>query len=342
MIKLEVGEFSQTDWNKVVSDYSDLSMIQTWEYGQAKAQNSSWKAHRGVFTDDGNAVAAVQVMVREIPGLKRGLAWINRGPLWHRSQNQDDILQGLLEQIRQFWAIKHNLYVRVALPLQAQETPSQEALKSLDYQRARCLGWSSMRLDISVPEEVLRKGLQQKWRNCLHKSERLDLKLQMGSDGALLRDFLFDYKHMIEERKLSTGMTPEFLESMQNLLPADQKMVVLRCFYQDKAVASVLLARYGQVAEYFAGVVGKEGRAVNAGHLLLWRGVCAMKAMGHRWFDLGGADPNLTPDGIMHFKMGLGGAPYRLAEEIETYRKDLMTRFVRWRVCRVRKETASV
>ena len=72
--------------------------------------------------------------------------------------------------------------------------------------------------------------------------------------------------------------------------------------------------------------------AVNAGQLLLWRAVAAMKEHGGRGFDLGGLDVDLTPPGIYRFKDGLGGVPYRLAPELEALGGGLLGRLVRWRV----------
>ena len=91
---------------------------------------------------------------------------------------------------------------------------------------------------------------------------------------------------------------------------------------------------YGHIN--LAGNVWDEGRRLNAGQLLLWRAVCAMKEHGIRWFDVSGLDPDLTPPGIRTFKEGLSGVPYRLAPELEALGGGPLGRLVRWRVRRAR------
>ena len=94
-------------------------------------------------------------------------------------------------------------------------------------------------------------------------------------------------------------------------------MWVLTARLKEVKLGSILIATYGNSAEYLAGAVNEHGKQVNAGQFLLWNALCAMKNKGFEWFDLGGADPQKTPAGIMHFKQGLNGLPYQLVGEYE-------------------------
>ena len=60
------------------------------------------------------------------------------------------------------------------------------------------------------------------------------------------------------------------------------------------------------------GWAGPQGRWHNAGTLLLWRGLLALRGRGVARLDLGGIDTRRAP-GIARFKLGTGATPYALA-----------------------------
>ena len=57
-----------------------------------------------------------------------------------------------------------------------------------------------------------------------------------------------------------------------------------------------------------------------------------MKKRGFSWFDVGGAHPDNTPQGILHFKRGLKGKPYQLMGEVEAYQDGILNRMIRKRI----------
>lgn len=338
MIRLVTRGFPQHEWTHLVSGFYDLSLVQTWEYAEAKTQAASWRVEQAVFVDGERVVGAVQALVRPIPWLQRGLVWINRGPLWRRSKNEDpSLLVAMMEELRRHWVDKQHIYLRIAPPNREGEV-DVNALKEIGYRRDDNLeGWASARLDLSLPVEALRNQLQQKWRNCLNKAERLRLTVQTGCDALAFDQFLREYKRMLLDRKYCTSATPVLLSRLQALLPPERKLWVLTAHQNGQSLGAVLIARYGETCEYLAGAINDAGRAVNAGQLLLWRAACEMKNLGHRWLDLGGMDPKQTPSGIFHFKSGLGGVPYRLMGELEAHDGSWLSKIVRWRVRRVRQ-----
>lgn len=339
MLQLLVRDFSQTEWAEIVSGFQDLSLLQTWEFGEAKAQSSQWSVQRSiVLNDSGNVVSAVQMMVRQIPVISRGMIWINRGPLWKKQANGEG-MQGLLDTLdtlRQYWVDTRHMYLRVALPTDRGQLSSDQ-LYPLGYQPAGYPGWASARLDLTQSLETLRNHLHQKWRNALNKSERLGLGLEIGSSDDLFEIFLSEYKQMLLRRTFETNVTPQMLKQLQNMLPEERKGLVLIARDCGMIRGSILVARYGDTCEYLAATIRREGRASNAGYFLIWNAISAAKNMGYRWFDLGGIDHQNTPHGIFHFKSGLGAALYRLTDELETRNKDLVSQLVRWRARRARR-----
>ena len=335
MVALGVRTFSRSEWSGLIAGFADRSLMQCWEYAEAKALTGPWRVERGLFTEGGLTAGAYQALVRRLPcGLPGGLVWINRGPLWRDAgAERADVgpLVALMAALRNHYADRRGLYLRLAPPV-ADGSLSDDDVRRAGLARAGTPGWASAVLDLTVPEATLRAGLRQKWRNGLNKAERAGLLVRSGSGQGPFAAFLSGHGTLNARPGLATGVTAEFLCALQALLPEDRRMEAFVAESDGTVVGSVLMARYGGYCEYLAGNLTDEGRRLGAGQLLLWRAACAMKGAGMRRFDLGGLDPEETPAGIVRFKDGLGGTRYRLAPELEAGGGGVLGRLVRWRV----------
>ncbi len=109
MLRLVNRAFSQSEWTDIVSAFYDLSLLQTWEYAEAKQQTGPWRVERAVCVDGERIVGAVQALVRPVPFLGKGLVWINRGPLWRRQLEGDiSTLRLMLEEISRYLLSTYN------------------------------------------------------------------------------------------------------------------------------------------------------------------------------------------------------------------------------------------
>ena len=336
-MKMEIREFGQEEWYKIVSDFEELSLMQTWEYAEAKAKVSPWKVTRAIFLQENKIVAATQGLMRTIPFLNRGLVWINRAPLWRKLKEDGNSIQlaGMLQELRRYWVEEKKMYLRIAPPILDDEESGLILTKAGFAFCNPSLKWTSARIDLTKTEEELRKGLKQKWRNCLNKAERLGLSFEFGVSPWLMEELVDEYRKMFQSKNLKSTVSPEFIKTLQNLLPDEKKMWVFTGIYNSERLGSILIAPYGDTCEYLVGAVNEIGKKYNTGQFLLWHAICEMKKLGYKWFDVGGADPEGTPPGILHFKEGMGGKPYKLVGELEAYKRSFFTEAIRWRVNRV-------
>jgi lipid II:glycine glycyltransferase (peptidoglycan interpeptide bridge formation enzyme) len=336
MIKMITRQFSQTEWSDIVSGFRDLSLLQTWEYVEAKAASGQWKIERAVFMDGDTVVGAVQVLVRQVKWLNGGLAWVSRGPLWRKNGATASTLAEMLKCLNQYWVGKRRMYLRI-LPTLLETETAPGFFDGIGYRLTEgSITWSSSRVDLSQPLEVLRARLQQKWRNCLNKAERLGVTVESGTDGDIFNEVLNEYRTTLREKSFATGVTPDLLHRLQSLAPDERKLWALAGRRDGQRLGGLLIARYGGVCEYLVGAVNDPGKAVNAGQLLLWSAIEQMKERGYCWFDLGGMDPVRTRKGVLHFKKGVNGGPYQLVGEFEAFNKSLMNHAIRWRIRQAR------
>jgi len=344
MVRLTVTDVTnQHDaWESALAGLRDLSLLQCRAYGDAKSASGPWTVERLLFIGEGGKVAgACQVMIRTLPLGLGGLAWVNRGPLWRPASAAEAggghtaSLIAMLAALKSRYVDERGLYLRVQ-PNVADGALPASSLAKTGLEAAYAPGWVSARIDLGMPLEDLRRGLKQKWRNCLNKAERQEIEIRAAEDGDAMEDFLGGHANM----EFAGTVTAEFLRALQAALPHGEKLTAVAAYQDNEYLGGALIARYGDTAEYLAGNTTSEGRRLNAGQLALWSAVEAAQGEGRRWFDLGGMDKALTPQGIYHFKEGLGGAEYQLTGEVEALPRGLtggtLGAMVRWRVNRER------
>lgn len=308
-------------WDAALAGFGGISLLQTWAFGAAKEEEGGWRAERLDFRQGGTLVGMAQVMVKPLPVVGGGLAWVNRGPLTVPGAEAE-----VLAALRQAY-LGRGFYLRVAPPVA--ELPQVAGFRSTGR-----IGWASAVVDLARPLDAVRASLDGKWRNALKKGEKAGLDLVSGSEGPVLDSFLAAHARFLESKRLPTTVTPPLMAALARLAPAAARPVVHVARQGGEAVGGVLFVRYGDTCEYLAGHSTEAGRAVNATHVLLWRAIAEMQARGAAACDLGGLDDQRTPPGIRLFKRGLNGVPYRLAEDIEACPASPLAWAVRWKVGR--------
>lgn len=333
MVRFLPAPYTQSEWDAIVAPLKGLALPQIWSWGEVKGETASWRVERGLLKEGENLVGAAQVMVRRVPFIGSGVAWVSRGPLYGSAS--EAMYPDLLTALRKHYVNDRKLHLRVVPALPA-EACDLAGLARAGFRHSGAPGWVSALVNLSLQEEELRRGLDQKWRNALNKAERQKLVVKDASDGPDFSVILRQYEQFLGERGFVSSVTPQLLARLQQRLPDDHKMTASHCTLGTESLGTIVIARYGDRAEYLVGALSTEGRRYNVGQLLLWRALLAAKAAGARWFDLGGMDPLVTPKGIFNFKSGVGGTIYRLADELEADDSGLRARLVRWRIARAR------
>jgi len=331
MIQISLVECSGSEWTARISGYAGLSLMQTGAFGDAKSGLEGWIVERGLLLRDDKTIGVFQILIKTLPVIGGGLAWLNRGPLLADTGDCSTALTTL----KRHYTDERGFYLRVAPAVQATDMGPFDA-----YEATGSPGWASAVLDLTPDIDDLRAGLRRNWRSHLNKAGRSQLEVSAGVEGAPYESFLTGYAAFINDLGLNTSVTPALITRLQESLPTEQRMRAYVCSLDGDVVAGVLIAGYGDTAEYIAAHSTDAGRKLGGGQLLLWQAITDAKKAGFSHFDLGGMDPDQTPPGIYKFKEGIGATPYRLAPEIEALGNTwagLTARAVRWRVRRARR-----
>lgn len=287
-------------------DRADLSnLLQSWAWGEAKAEVEGWRPRRGLIRLHGKAVAAFQALEKRWGPIR--LARLNRGPVLFA----DADLAAVVGTLRRRWR-----WWNAGALLIAPELPGGEGsttlLRGLGLRRRAAPIWQSAWLDLAPDPADLRKSLNGKWRNMLVNAEKAGLDIECREGIAGVEWLMPRYQTMMDDKGFA-ATSPAMVRALARHAPAAD-MLTFIASRQGEPASAVLVVRHGATATYLIGWNDELGRTTRANHLLLWQALLACRERGCRRFDLGGIDDALTP-GVARFKRGLNGHDYALAGE---------------------------
>lgn len=312
--EVQVDRMTEARWNEALDGFEDASLYQTWAYGAVSwsdRQLSHLTLHR-----DGRPVALAQFRVVRLPVVRRGVAYLRWGPVctprgesWNPDRCRDAAHAIVAEYAR-----RRRLLVRIlpALPVGDERWSAAGRIWSELGFRADpgVRPYRTLRLDLTPPLDVLRKQLDQKWRNQLNGAERNGLTLREGTGRDLYDIFLRLYHEMMARKNFDTTVDPDAFGRIQERLPESQKMLVFISEKDGQPMTALVASRVGESGIYLLGATSDAGMKSKGSYLLQWRMIERLKALGCRGYDLGGIDPEKNP-GVYHFKQGMGGDEIR-------------------------------
>lgn len=302
-------------WQQLLQVASGSNLLQSWSYGQSKANTGSWHVQRLVLSQAGRPLAIAQVLQKKLGGVL-SISRINRGPLFLPAADagqQQACFRRLAAELGRLtrgrvlsWAPEARL--------------TGEKLLQLDAVGFRLLsprGWSSSMIDLGQEEAILRSGLSGNWRNMLNVAQRKLLqpgvRIDELDDESVFEPLLENCVDMMRERGVHFPVAL-YRDLRQQLERDGQPGMLLAMRNGEQLLAATWAVPHGDTATYLLGWSGEEGRKLHAHHLLLWETLLRLKARGLRYFDLGGIDDERT-GGIAAFKLGMGGKRYSLVGE---------------------------
>ena len=306
-----IDQITEAEWNDLLPQFADANLYQTWAYGAV-----SWGAKNLshlLLKSAGQVVGMAQFRIVRVPLLSSGIAYLRWGPLSRRcdAPPDPDLLPALLEAIADEYARRRRLLVRI-LPNVFRDDPAAPAFETacaeFGFQPGTAAApYRTIRVDLGSPPELIRKRLDQKWRNQLNAAERNGLTIREGSGDELFAEFTAIYRELLARKQFETTVEIDEFARIQRALPEPLKMRVLLCEKDGKLLAGLVGAAIGDTGVYLLGATSSEGMKAKGSYLLQWRIMQWLRERGCRWYDLGGVNPTRNP-GVYHFKSGFGGA----------------------------------
>jgi len=315
------------------SDRSSISFLQVPSWAAAKAEWSH--ASLGWFDDD-VIVGAGLVLLRQVPRVKRYLAYLPEGPDidWTGARTGRDLadwLDPLADVLRAMGAfavklgpvavvrrwhadtLKDAIAVGTARRLRDVEPDESfpEALAVAD--RLRDLGWSQKadtgagfgdvqpRYVFQVPlagrtEADLLAGFNQLWRRNIKKAEKAGVEVVVGTC-----DDLPAFHQVYVETAERDRFTPRGLAYFQRMYRAmkaedENRIRLYLARHEGRVLAATTMVRVGTHSWYSYGASSNEGRDVRPSNAIQWAMIRDSLAAGCELYDMRGISDTLDPE----------------------------------------------
>jgi vancomycin resistance protein VanK len=349
---LTVRPISEDDHLAFVASRRSASFLQTPAWGRVK---SEWRRESLGWYDGDELVGAALVLYRQLPKVKRYLAYLPEGPLvdW-----TSDALDGWLAPMTAHLKKQGAFGVRMGPPVvtrtwtaaQVKAGIADDAVRRLDdlppehrdgtgarvVAQLHDLGWRRQEAEggfaagqpqyvFQIPlagrtEDDVLKGMNQLWRRNIKKADKQGVEVTSSSTAADLKAFHDLYVHTAE-RDHFTPRPLSYFTTMVEALGAESPDRIRLWFarHEGDLVAATIAIRVGAHAWYSYGASSTEKRDVRGSNAIQWAMIRDAIAAGADVYDLRGITDTLDPDdshvGLIQFKVGTGGEAVEYAGE---------------------------
>ena len=349
---LSVRPISPSEHLAFLEEQRSASFLQTPAWGQVK---NEWRRESLGWFDGATLVGAALVLYRQLPKLKRYLAYLPEGPVIDWSS---DDLAAWLAPLTTHLGRQGAFGVRMGPPVptrrwtaaQVKEGIADESVRRLadlapterDPVGARVvaqlteLGWRPQVTEggfaagqpqyvFQIPlagrtEEDVLKGMNQLWRRNIKKADKLGVEVTSSTSSDDLAAFHELYVHTAE-RDHFTPRPLAYFRTMVDALSGEDPGRITLWFarHEGELVASTIAIRVGAHAWYSYGASSTEKRDVRGSNAIQWAMIRDAIAAGADVYDLRGITDTLDPDdshvGLIQFKVGTGGEAVEYAGE---------------------------
>jgi len=304
-------------WNEHWLRIRQASLLQSWEYGEAKSQTQHFQTQRFLLQNETEeAVGLVQALVYSLPVIG-GVARINRGPVFVSDFRHVSLLpeciKGIMTAIRET-AERQRWHFLSIVPNLLNNEELIPILTELGFRKRDRVPVSSGVIDLSRNVEQIRAGFHSKWRNLLTKSEKMGLELEIPSPSSALPFLINEYRKMQRDKNFK-GLPTSLIKAIVGQQGGPTwNCRILYALHEGTRHGAIMVVGHGDTCTYLIAWTSGEGRRLQANYFLLWKAMLLFRELGYTFFDVGGLGANTTA-GVNHFKSGLKGQEYSLLGE---------------------------
>ncbi|MBN1889893.1 MAG: peptidoglycan bridge formation glycyltransferase FemA/FemB family protein [Thermoflexales bacterium] len=316
-------EPAPAEWDSFVASHPAGHILQTWAWGALKTR-FGWQAARLALTDGARLVAGAQVLFRRLPLRLGTIAYVPRGPLVDRDDEQT--VHSLQDSLDQLCRAQRAAWLKI----------EPEAANS-KYQIAGCKLQPSSHT-VQPPRTIVvdLRGSEEELLARMHAKTRYNIRLA-GRKGVTVRsgtaEDLDAFYALMETTGTRDGFGVHSLDYYRAafelfVLPGHARLLLAQV--GDTVVAGVMVFALGEAGQgrawYFYGASGDAHRDKMPNYALQWEAMRWAREIGCVSYDLWG-----IPDedeskleahylerhdglwGVYRFKRGFGGRVIRYA-----------------------------
>jgi peptidoglycan pentaglycine glycine transferase (the first glycine) len=301
---------SQDVWDGFVRKSSG-HVLQSYAWGELKSRYG-WQAERWGRLEASHIQSGAQVLLRRLlPGLR--IAYIPRGPI----SPQPNFVGALRSTLQ-----SRGIFLLKVEPNWLRDDLGDEIMAGASFHRSAetIQPPSTIRLDLTRPEDAILSGMKPKWRYNIRLSEKKGVVVREGTAADL--PFFYELLLITAKRdRFAVHPRAYYCEAFELLAGRD----AARLFVAElggQVLAMIFATAFEDEAIYLYGASGNLHRNVMPNHALHWAAIQWAKARGCKRYDLWGvpaaevgATPStgtaelssFLPDSLAQFKRGFGG-----------------------------------
>lgn len=299
---------SRAKWYELLGQFSDANLYQTWDYDAVRFGERNL-SHL-VLKHGEEIVAVAQARLAGLPRLRLGAAYVRWGPVWHRTGRANNVidLRMALRALRNEFVCRRGLFLRIyPLAFASNEDTLPDHLAAEQFiPTPQETPQQTILLNLESPLAEIRKGFEQKWRNCLNHAERNSLVITQGTGDSLFEDFIPLYRELVARKKFTESNDINEFKRIQASLPEACKMRIFLCRENGMLTGGAICSAAGDSGLYLFGATSDLGLKNKGAYLLQWHALQWLKDQGCKNYNLNGIN-RVTNPGSYHFKTGLGG-----------------------------------
>ncbi|MGA4670809.1 lipid II:glycine glycyltransferase FemX [Propionibacteriaceae bacterium Y1923] len=332
--------------NRVAAPGSDfpttVSFLQTPAWAKVKPE---WKPELLGWFEGSQLIGVGLVLYRQLPKLKRYLAYLPEGPVldWTR-YDVADLLEVLVDHARKQGAfavrigptiVANRWYpdtIKAAIADPSVTTLAEVTPDETSHAATRLantlehLRWKAPKaaegftagqpqynfwLPLDGGADAVLKRMNQLWRRNIKKADKSGVEVRLGT-----RDELADFHRVYletAERDHFTGRPLAYFETMWDALRGEdeQRMKLYLAHHEGDLVAATTFVQVGRHTWYSYGASTNAKREVRGSNRIQWQMIQDAIAAGAEVYDLRGITPAVAEDhpeiGLIQFKVGTGG-----------------------------------
>jgi lipid II:glycine glycyltransferase (peptidoglycan interpeptide bridge formation enzyme) len=307
-------------WRALLAETPAPHVLQSWEWGEVKAQ-TGWRADRLALTTADGAAACQFLWRQPVPVLPVRIGYAPKGPALDWSNL--DLVDATLAAIERHARRRGCVFVKIDPDVREDTTTGRLALHALQRR-----GWrfspeqvqfkNTATTGLIGDEDALLAAMKSKWRYNIRLAEKRGVTVRLGQEADL--PAFYDLYAETGARDGFLIRPPDYyLTTWQTFLraqtdvanPAGGALLLAEHPDDPQPVAALFLLRYGATTWYFYGASSERHRRDMPNHLLQWEALRWARAQGCTTYDWWGAPDRLDDlddrmQGVWQFKQGFG------------------------------------
>lgn len=302
-------------YDAFVASHPKGHILQSFAWGAVK-EATGWRPWRLVVEEGDRIVAAVLLLERSVPFIRRTLFYAPRGPVL--DLRHEALFDFLLAEIGALARRRRAIMLKLDPDVPAGETWLVDYLGSRGFRPAQtAAGFAGtqprfvFRLDLTPGLEALFAACHPKTRYNIRLASRRGVNIE---DNCTQEDLRVFYDLLLETARRDRFLVRsyEYFQVLWRELVAKGLAHLFLARYQGEAIAGTLAFIMGDKAWYIYGASSNRHREVMPNYLLQWHMIRWACQSGCTMYDFRGVPGDLSPDnplyGLYRFKKGFAGA----------------------------------